>query len=215
MVNRGTKFQSGALLKAALDHFTSNGITLSRVKTGTRANLYRGSSGATIRIKTASDRVCLIRCEDPLLFDDPKTRWSIDGTEKILLAVPRVYREPGEVELYLLPVERVKLDAIAARKVWIKSGYLRHANNPNFSLKLDGGPAPYCGWAARWAEYRMDTSSAVKPPPLPNGNATETTSAATVDNIMQDARERLAMSLGIDTERIEFTFRIHDPVRQA
>ncbi len=213
MVNRGRKFQSGALLKAALNHFSSNGIPLKRVRTGTRANIYQGSSGATIRINTSSDRVCLIRCEDPLLFEDPNTAWSIDGTKKILLAVPTVYREPGDIELYLLPVEKLKLDAIAARKVWIKSGYLRHPNNPNFSLKLDSGTAPYCGWARRWAEFRIETSSTITSPPLQISPGDPT--AMTVDAIIQNARERLALSLGMEAERIELTFQIHDPVRRS
>jgi hypothetical protein len=146
------KVPNDYLLKAGLEELKRQGREVTKVP-GHHHNamIYAMADGKTVRGRTCNDHILVC------LADEAKegARLNIEGTDFLLIVMPRVPRTLGAVVAYLVPTDVAVRAVRAEHKRWLASKPNTGGHNRTWNLSFDDGDSPGHGFARHWAQYRL------------------------------------------------------------
>jgi hypothetical protein len=182
------------LVDAGLTLMKSGGRPLTRVDTGSRAMVFSLESGETIRIRTCNDHILVVLADSPR----PDAGLNIEGTDYLLIIMPRVPRTEGPVDAYLVPT---RIAAEAARRThseWLASKPATHGHNRTWNLWFDDTPKAG-GFAKSWAKYRLPGEAST----LGERDKLAQPGNRSLGEVIAAARQEIASAAGVSIEAVK------------
>lgn len=185
------------LVDAGLALMKSAGRPLTRVATGSRAMMFRLESGETVRIRTCNDHILVVLADSP----KPAAGLNIEGTDYLLIIMPRVPRTEGPVDAYLVPTRIAVEAARRTHSEWLASKPATQGNNRTWNLWFDDAPKAG-GFARSWAKYRLpgeaSTLDGERDKPAQQGNRS-------LGEVIAAARREIASAAGVSIEAVKIS----------
>jgi len=183
------------LAAAGIELMRLTGHSLTRVSTGSRSMKYTLANDESVRIRTCNDHVLVVLAENA----KPNAKLNIEGTDHLLIVMPRIPRTDGPVDAYLVPTS-VAVDA--ARKThseWLASRPSTKGNNRTWNLWFDD-QAVAGGFAKTWAKYRLagevSTSKVAQK---------ATSGARSLGAVISAARQDIANAAGVSVDAVKIS----------
>jgi hypothetical protein len=182
------KIPTADLIQAALEMMRQVGKPLSKK----RGRLYEMLNKETVRVLTSNDRKLHANADSP----DGHAKLSIEGTDWILIAMPKVMRTPGEIESYLVPAREAVDAARRAHQEWEAMSSSTKGNTTWF-LYFDSGSGAWCGYAEKWSKYRLCGEVSV--------SAKKENQATAIKTEVENAKECIAKAAGVPREAVRIS----------
>lgn len=205
------KIHPDLLANAGLMLMAQNGQPLERIPARGRARLYRRPDGKRVRLYCSNDRVLIGRAE----AHDPDARLTMeDGTDLLLLIMPRTRRTPGPVEAYLVPMEVAAAAVKAAHRAWSAVGRTAAADPANGAVARNlwfdkDGPPTSDDYATKWSGYRLPGSIAVKASAALEAAqqraAQRSNGEHKLGEVIAAARQQIALAAGVSPEAVKIS----------
>jgi hypothetical protein len=186
------------LVAAGLELMRSAGQPLTRVETGNRSMKYTLANGQSVRIRTCNDHVLVVLADSP----EPNAKLNIEGTDHLLIVMPRIPRTDGPVDTYFVPTQVVVDAARKAHTDWLASQPSTKGNNRTWNLWFDDTYAEFGGGFGRiWAKYRLSGESAT------TSKNQERTSGGkrSLGEVIAAARKEIADAAGVSVEAVKIS----------
>ena len=148
------------LRRAGLELMRKNGRPLTK-KFGI-SQIYEMKNGTdiqTVRLKTHNDQILMIKSDNPY----PDANLSIEGTDWILLVMPRKKRSEGSIIGHLIPTSEVVDRARRSHAAWLEADPNTNGETCTWKLEFNEcGPGKYSGtmhekvgWGLfeKWSNY--------------------------------------------------------------
>lgn len=196
------KIPNQMLLNAGLRMMRQVEEPLEKMRTRGRAMIYRMRSGQTVRVRTCNDHVLVALAESP----DENARVNIEGTDYLLIVMPRVPRSLGPIDAYLVPTTVAVEAARATHREWLATNPNTKGDNRTWNIWFDDdGPAKSSGFARHWSNYKIqseisthDLSGETRPTP-------KQPSPMTLGDVITETRQQIADAAGVPLEAVKIT----------
>lgn len=189
--NSGT--DPSALREIALKMMEDSGTPLHRQPGTGKAQIYARPDGSTVRLRTSADRVLLVTTDSP----DPGARLSVEGTDWLLIVMPKVRRTPGPVEAYLVPTDEAERAIRDSHARWLASGANSNGNTMWNLWFDDDGPDTSNRYAQTWRRYRVRSADGTEP--------IVESSARTIKHAVEQARKTIADVAGVEPSAVRIS----------
>ena len=189
------------LLHAGLDLMRQVGKPLTQTASNGRSMFYALPNGETVRVRTCNDHLLVV------LAEDANAKMNIEGTDHVLIVMPRKARTAGPVDAYFVPTAVV---AEAARPPERKAERLAAGSDDRtwnivFTEKKSSKGSAYAGFGKKWARYRLDgdasAGAAANAPPSP----TPPPAGLKLGDIIVTAKRQIAEAAGVAPEAVRIT----------
>jgi hypothetical protein len=118
-------------------------------KTG-NAKIFRLANGETVRVRTCNRHVLLVNAKHP----DPDAKLDIEGTDWILVVMPKEEFTAGEYIAYLIPALEGVSEMRKAHRKWRATNPATKGRNMTWTLAFKELPA-HDNYAVTWAKYQI------------------------------------------------------------
>lgn len=193
------RVDSAKLVAAGLELMRANGKPIHKLDSPGRSMIYAMSDGETVRVRTCNDHVLIVVADRPA--EDAKL--NIEGTDWLLIIMPEVERQRGNVVGYLVPSAIAVEAARQTHRDWLATQPNTKGANRTWSLWFRAhAPGKANDYSEKWRSYRLagtkstDQLADVAPEALSQGNI-----KAEVEN----ARRRIALAAGVPIEAVRIT----------
>ena len=117
--------------------------------------IYSMRDGATVRMKTNRGRVLMAKAREPT----PNAQLSIEGTDWLLIVMPKIKLTAGEIEAYLVCTTKVVETVRNSHRAWLDSDPNTGGQNKTwviwFDEKKNASIPEGHGYAVKWACHRL------------------------------------------------------------
>jgi len=195
------RVENDDLLSAGLALMRQQGRPLTRQAAKGRAMVYATHQGETVRVRTCNDHVLVVLAESP----GPDAKLNVEGTDFVLIVMPKIPRSPGPVVAYLVPSAVVAEAARKTHKEWLANNPNTKGNNRTWNLWFDeSGPSKANGFSKTWEQYRLhghaDTGKSASAPSSTNSPETQK-----LGQIISIARREIAAAAGVPESAVRIT----------
>lgn len=193
---RGNRIDNEALLNAGLELMRQNGMPLIKAKSKGRSMLYTMPSGESVRARTCNDHILITLANKAT----DGARLNIEGTDRLLIVMPKEERTHGKVIAYLVPTEIAVEQARQSHREWLNSNPNTKGDNRTKNLWFDETSHKSSGYARKWSEYKLQGEAFTL--------AEKVDEAPPVKGIKAEvdaAKKRLANVAGVSTEAVKIT----------
>jgi hypothetical protein len=186
-----------ALVDAGLALMKSTGRPLTRVDTRSRAMIFRLESGELVRIRTCNDHILVVLADSP----KPDAGLNIEGTDHLLIIMPRVPRTEGPIDAYLVPTRIAVEAARRTHSEWLASKPTTHGNNRTWNLWFDDTPKAG-GFAKSWSKYRLPGEASTL---VGQRDKSPQQGTRTLGEVIAAARHEIASAAGVSIEAVKIS----------
>ena len=185
-----------SLLAAALKMMEQNGQPLTKSQGFGRSMRYSLTNGESVRVRTCNDHILIVLGDKPSGRD---TKFNIEGTDWLLIAMPEIPRTPGNVVVYKVPTKEAVAAARSTHEAWLKTNPNTKGDNTTWNLWFDDdGPSKANGFATKWAKFRL-------PGEAETSQVVEAGSDGSVKAEVELARQRISRAAGIAPSAVRIT----------
>lgn len=194
------RVDNSVLLSAGLELMRQEGQPLTRRQVKGRAMIYGTPEGKTVRVRTCNDHVLVILAESA----DDNAPLNIEGTDLILVVMPREARSQGPVVAYLVPSAIAAEAARKSHREWLANNPKTKGNNRTWNLWFDdSGPSKANGFSKTWEQYRLrGHADTVGPKQSLNTDSVE---RAKLGDVISKARREIAVAAGVPESAVKIT----------
>jgi hypothetical protein len=193
------KVPNEILANAAIDLMEATGRPMRKLATGTRAMKYALDDGQTVRIRTCNDHVLVVLASSA----EESASLNIEGTDFLLVVMPKTARQAGPVVAYLLPVAVAVEDVRRAHAAWLRSGPATKGGNRTWNIWFGDGHPSCSGFSTRWARYKLSSPSITSHPP--KANPTQRIEEGSLGAVIAKARRDIAIAAGVTVEAVKIS----------
>ena len=154
------KIINSILRDAGLELIKRNGTPLKKIHSQGRSMIYAMPNSETVRIRTCNDHVFIAVANEPT--PSKNTILNIEGTDWLLIVMPKIKRSKGKIIAYLVPTD-VAVEAIkTSHQNWLDSSPGTHGNNKTWCLwfdkKFTGNDSRIQkhNYSDKWAKYQIE-----------------------------------------------------------
>lgn len=195
---KGPRIPNEDLLQAALTLMKSNDRPLRKIDGPGRAMLYALPGGETVRVRTCNDHILVVLASQ----HSGDARLNIEGTDWLLIVMPKTPRTPGALECYLVPTGVAVEAARATHQAWLESNPNTRGANTTWNLWFDDdGPAKANGFARKWSEYRLPGDAETGRVAVEGATGTPSDFRAEIEA----ARKRISTAAGVPLNAVKIT----------
>lgn len=193
------RVDSAELLAAGLELMRMNGKPLRKIESPGRSMVYALANGKTVRARTCNDHVLIVVADRPA--EDAKL--NVEGTDYLLIVMPEVERQAGDVIAYLVPAEIAAEEARQTHKTWLASAPGTKGTNTTWNLWFRAdAPGKASNYAEKWRGFRLNgTKSTDGLVEL----AVEPVVQGGIKAEVENARRRIAAIAGVPIEAVRIT----------
>ena len=193
------KIPNRQLLKAGLALMKKSGKQFTKIVNTGRAMLYQLDNEETIRARTCNDHILIVVAETP----EENAKLNIEGTDWLLVIMPKTPRTPGDVIAYLIPTGEAVREARETHKNWLATNPRTKGKNTTWNLWFDEeGPEKASGYAKKWSRYRLEGKVNIS---KPDTEKFQNGSANPVKAEVDAARVKIAKVAGVTPESIHIS----------
>jgi hypothetical protein len=192
-----SKVPNDKLLEAGLAAMERSGIPLKRVDAPGRAKVFSAPNGRTVRVRTCNDHVLVAVAESP----DEGAPLNIEGTDDLLIVMPKVPRTPGEVIVFLVPT-KVAVEAVrSTHKEWLATNPSTKGKNRTWNIWFnEDGPSKANGFARAWAKYVLNSNELATERLLQPANG-----SARLGDVIADAKRKISEVAGVPESSVKIS----------
>jgi len=190
-----SRVSNESLVAAGLELMRVAGHPLKRLNTGNRAMKYTLPNGQSVRIRTCNDHVLVVLAESV----EPNAKLNIEGTDHLLIVMPRSPRAAGPVDAYFVPTVVAVEAARKAHAEWLASKPSTKGNNRTWNLWFDDQVSSG-GFAKTWAKYRLAGEASTS-------NVAQSASGGprSLGEVISTARQEIAIAAGVSVDAVKIT----------
>jgi len=193
------RVDSTELLAAGLELMRGNGKALHRLESPGRSMIYSMPNGETVRARTCNDHVLIVVADRP--SDDAKL--NVEGTDWLLIVMPEVERQRGNVIAYLVPSTVAAEAARQTHRDWLATQPATKGANTTWNLwfRVDA-PEKANNFAEKWSRYRLNGIRSTDHLADPSR---ESVAQGSIKAEVENARRRIAAAAGVPIEAVRIT----------
>ena len=135
MGKKKDKVDTYILDQAGIDIMNQMGKPIRKKPRSGNAKIYEQSVDNTVRVRTNNDRILIAKAKST----DPEAELDIEGTDQILLVMPREKRTHGAIVAYLIPTATAADEIRSIHKKWLRSKPNTKGKNKTWNLHFDTG----------------------------------------------------------------------------
>ena len=194
------KIDNDVLREAGLALMSMNGKPLTKRLSKGRSMMYQMQNGETVRIRTCNDHILIVLADKP----SADARLNIEGTDWLLVVMPKVERTNGTVIGYLVPVKEAVSEARRTHRDWLATNPNTKGGNRTWNLRFGpDGPDVANGYAKKWACYRLDGD--VSTQDFSEAPAASAGEAGNLRTIIEAARINIANAAGVEQAAVKIS----------
>jgi hypothetical protein len=164
-----------------------------------RSMIYSMPGGETVRVRTCNDHVLIVVADRPT--EDAKL--NIEGTDWLLIIMPEIERQRGNVIAYLVPAPIAADAARQTHKEWLATQPDTKGTNTTWNLWFRAdAPGKANNYAEKWRDYRLNGTKSTDAPAEP---APEPVAQGGIKAEVENARRRIAAVAGVPVEAVRIT----------
>lgn len=196
-MTKSPRIDNDLLLRAGLDLMRQSGKPLSKLQSPGRSMLYALSTGESVRVRTCNDHILIVLADRP----DHNAKLNIEGTDWLLIVMPKIERTPGPVIAYLVPTAVAVEAARRTHQEWLNTNPQTKGSNTTWNLWFDNsGPHKANDFALKWAKYRLPGEGATVQPIV--GDISE---PSNIKAEVEFARQRISKAAGVMPTAVRIT----------
>ena len=199
------RIDNEVLRDAGLALMRENGQPLTKCPSPGRSMLYSMPNGDSVRVRTSNDHILIVVADKPT----PDARLNIEGTNWLLIVMPKLERAEGPVIAYLVPAEEAVETVRRAHQAWLSSEPNTKGNNTTWNLWFDhvySGMASRedkHGYAEKWAKYRLAGDISTKD--LASTGCDPASNSVSIQDEVDAARQRIARAASVHPEAVKIS----------
>jgi len=198
-VKKRDRVESADLLAAGLELMRTNGKPLQKLDSPGRSMIYALPGGETVRVRTCNDHILIVVADRP----DAEAKLNIEGTDWLLIIMPEIERQRGDVIAYLVPSSVAADAARQTHRDWLATQPDTKGTNTTWNLWFRAdAPGKANNYAEKWQAYRLSGTGSTEKPvdPLP-----ESPVRGGIKAEVENARRRIAAAAGVPIEAVRIT----------
>lgn len=197
-MGKGNKIDNDVLLDAGLKLMRQNGKRLSKMPSTGRSMLFKLSDGDTVRIRTCNDHILIAIADSPR----KDAKLNIEGTDWLLIVMPKEERTHGQVIAYLVPTAEAVAETRRAHEEWLANNPNTRGANTTWNLWFNGrGPSMACNYAKRWEKFRLNGEVSTLDKAIPQTSD----QGRNIKEVVEVARQHIASAAGVSPQAIKIS----------
>ena len=152
------KFKNQVLEEAGIELMRRRETPITNIPSPGSSTIYKMENSETIRIRTCNDHILTVVAD----MQTEDARLNIEGTDWLLVVMPKVERTEGEIIAYLVPTEVAVKAVRQSHAEWLSSNPKNTGSNTTWCIWFDENftgkeyRRRKHGYSEKWAMYRIE-----------------------------------------------------------
>lgn len=167
-----------------------------------KVRVYKLPNGETVRLRTCNDHI-LITVADSTNLD---ATLNIEGTDWLMIVMPKVPRVDGEVLVYLVPTNVAVETVRSGHQAWLDSNPNTDGNNTTWNIWFGNRKSKLPqlhGFHEKWSEYLI--SGTIATTTLSDDRKSFEKKTLSTKAEIEIARQRIAAAAGVRESDVKIT----------
>ena len=166
--------------------------------------LYTLLNGETVRVRTSNDHALVTVASKPT----ENAHLNIEGTDWLLIVMPKIERTTGKVIGYLVPTKEAVKEVRKSHKDWLSSEPNTKGENTTWILRLGQDGSESNGCAIKWKKYRLEGS--VTSTEIEDAKGTHVNEVGNIKTEVEAAQQRIARMAGVSPQAVKISIDFGD-----